>query len=444
MNKIGFILAIFFFSVNFSIVWAYDFSAVYNGKRLYYNILSDTLPYTVEITSENDNDPYYTSYPYGTITIPTSVKVNDTSYSVIRIGDFTFFQCTELYQVIIPNTVKTIGQAAFNDCWSLTKVDIPNSVKSIGLYCFSGCTSLTSFVLNDSITKIESSTFAGCYNLETFTFGKNVKIIDLFAFQMCYALKKIEIPNSVDSICGWAFNACKSLKTIIIGNSVTFIDWFAFGPMFDNLKQIFIKAGTPPQLHKTSFNGIDTTIPVYVPCGSINLYKADTIWNLFTNIQEGYLDYRITIHVNDDSYGDAMATAPDCYTYQSTLIASPESGYIFDKWNDGDTNNPRTIIVSSDTSFTAIFKDAINITEQYINNHFIIYPNPTNNHITLDNGQELMKEVYLYDVMGRKVQHFPVNAPSTTVNVSNLPNGIYVVKINTASGVLVRKVQVMR
>ena len=444
MKKIGFILAIFFFSVKFSIVWAYDFSAVSNGQMLYYNILSDTIPYTVEIASENDNYPYYTTYPFGTITIPTSVTVNDTSYSVIRIGDFTFFQCTELYQVIIPNTVKTIGQAAFNDCWSLTKVDIPNSVKSIGLYCFSGCTSLTSFVLNDSITKIESSTFAGCYNLETFTFGKNVKIIDLFAFQMCYALKKIEIPNSVDSICGWAFNACKSLKTIIIGNSVTFIDWFAFGPMFDNLKQIFIKAGTPPQLHKTSFNGIDTTIPVYVPCGSINLYKADTIWNLFTNIQEGYLDYRITIHVNDDSYGDAMATAPDCYTYQSTLIASPESGYIFDKWNDGDTNNPRTIIVSSDTSFTAIFKDAINITEQYINNHFIIYPNPTNNHITLDNGQELMKEVSLYDVMGRKVKHFPVNTPSTTVNVSDLPNGIYIVKISTASGVLVRKVQVMR
>ncbi|MDY0015755.1 MAG: T9SS type A sorting domain-containing protein, partial [Bacteroidales bacterium] len=73
-----------------------------------------------------------------------------------------------------------------------------------------------------------------------------------------------------------------------------------------------------------------------------------------------------------------------------------------------------------------------------------IYPNPALSELSIDNGQELMKEVFLYDVMGRKVKHIPVNAPSTTVDVSDLPNGIYVVKINTANGVLVRKVQVVR
>ncbi|MDD3280887.1 MAG: T9SS type A sorting domain-containing protein [Bacteroidales bacterium] len=77
-------------------------------------------------------------------------------------------------------------------------------------------------------------------------------------------------------------------------------------------------------------------------------------------------------------------------------------------------------------------------------NKINLYPNPSNFQFTLDNGQELMKEVFLYDVMGRKVKHLPVNAPSTTVDVSDLPNGIYVVKISTASGVLVRKVEVMR
>ena len=77
-------------------------------------------------------------------------------------------------------------------------------------------------------------------------------------------------------------------------------------------------------------------------------------------------------------------------------------------------------------------------------NKINLYPNPSNNQFTLDNGQELIKEVALYDVMGRKVQHLTVNAFSTTVNVSDLPNGIYVVKINTASEVIVRKVQIMR
>ena len=73
-----------------------------------------------------------------------------------------------------------------------------------------------------------------------------------------------------------------------------------------------------------------------------------------------------------------------------------------------------------------------------------LYPNPALSELLLDNGQELIKEVALYDVMGKKVRHLFVNAFSTIVDVSDLPNGIYVVKINTASEVLVRKVQIMR
>jgi hypothetical protein len=74
-------------------------------------------------------------------------------------------------------------------------------------------------------------------------------------------------------------------------------------------------------------------------------------------------------------------------------------------------------------------------------NKINLYPNPSNYQFTLDNGQELMKEVFLYDVMGRKVQHLPVNAPSTTVDVSDLPNGMYVVKIITDEGIMIRKMQ---
>jgi len=73
-----------------------------------------------------------------------------------------------------------------------------------------------------------------------------------------------------------------------------------------------------------------------------------------------------------------------------------------------------------------------------------LYPNPALSELLLNNGQELIKEIALYDVMGKKVRYLTVNAFSTIIDVSDLPNGIYVVKINTASDVLVRKVQIMR
>ncbi len=75
---------------------------------------------------------------------------------------------------------------------------------------------------------------------------------------------------------------------------------------------------------------------------------------------------------------------------------------------------------------------------------FILYPNPSHHQFTLDNGKTLIKEIYLYDAMGKKVKYLPVHAHSTTVDVSDLPNGIYVVKTTTANGVLIRKIQILK
>ncbi|MDD3281712.1 MAG: T9SS type A sorting domain-containing protein, partial [Bacteroidales bacterium] len=173
-------------------------------------------------------------------------------------------------------------------------------------------------------------------------------------------------------------------------------------------------------------------------------YQSDTNWNKFKDIQEGDMEYMVSMDVNNNEYGIATASAPDCIKYESTLKAIPNFGYTFEKWSDGNSDNPRTVVVTSDTSFTAMFVYGVSIEESNSDQELRLYPNPSNYKFTLDNGQSLMKEVYLYDVMGRNVQHLPVNAPSTTIDVSDLPNGIYVVKINTASGVLVRKVQVVR
>lgn len=40
-----------------------------------------------------------------------------------------------------------------------------------------------------------------------------------------------------------------------------------------------------------------------------------------------------------------------------TIYADPHRGYGFLRWNDGDTNNPRRIFLSQDTTFTATFTD---------------------------------------------------------------------------------------
>ena len=43
---------------------------------------------------------------------------------------------------------------------------------------------------------------------------------------------------------------------------------------------------------------------------------------------------------------------------QTSRARPPKTGFAFDKWSDGSTQNPRTVKLSSDLTLTASFKTA--------------------------------------------------------------------------------------
>ena len=96
-------------------LWAYDFKS----GELYYNITSNQLPYTVEVTyvSYWDEDAHS-----GNIEIPEVVQLDTTHYTVTRIGDHAFYHCSSLKSVTIPNSVTSIGREAFEECNSLQSI----------------------------------------------------------------------------------------------------------------------------------------------------------------------------------------------------------------------------------------------------------------------------------------------------------------------------------
>ena len=50
-----------------------------------------------------------------------------------------------------------------------------------------------------------------------------------------------------------------------------------------------------------------------------------------------------------------IMTEPDCIDFNAYIQATPNYGYHFTQWSDGNTSNPRTITLTRDTSFTAHF-----------------------------------------------------------------------------------------
>ncbi|NLJ83200.1 MAG: T9SS type A sorting domain-containing protein, partial [Bacteroidales bacterium] len=73
-----------------------------------------------------------------------------------------------------------------------------------------------------------------------------------------------------------------------------------------------------------------------------------------------------------------------------------------------------------------------------------VFPNPANTQLTLDNKDALIKEAHIYDITGKEVSHHSINANQSTLDISTLKSGLYIVKIHTEQGVLNRKVQVVK
>ena len=65
-----------------------------------------------------------------------------------------------------------------------------------------------------------------------------------------------------------------------------------------------------------------------------------------------------TFTITAVSAGNGAAYGGGEYVVGSTAVLStaPDMGYVFDRWNDGDTSPERTVVVSADATYTAYFR----------------------------------------------------------------------------------------
>ena len=225
------------------------------------------------------NDTVIACRPYVvSAIIPNGVK---------SIGERAFAGRSSVISVTIPNSVTSIGERAFALC-SFTSITIPNSVTNIEGHAFNNCHSLTSITIPNSVTSIENGTFFRCLSLASITIPNSVTNIGEMAFFVCSSLTSITIPNSVTSIGFQAFEGCASLTSVTIGNNVTNIGAYAFTDCA-SLDTINCYADVPPIVEVGAFEdwsgatryGAD----LFIPCESLEAYKAHEVWGQFENVQ---------------------------------------------------------------------------------------------------------------------------------------------------------------
>ena len=157
-----------------------------------------------------------------------AIKTVTIKAGVTHIGEYAFYQCSNLTDVQLPAGLTSVGANAFLECESLKAVTVPDGVEKIGKYAFCTCINLAEVRLPDSITEIGKCAFSQCECLKTVNLPDGIPALESNLFSFCKSLTEIEIPDSVTVIGNGAFSHCSGLTRLRIPAGVTTIGDNAF------------------------------------------------------------------------------------------------------------------------------------------------------------------------------------------------------------------------
>ena len=390
--------------------------------------------------------------------------------SVESIGNETFANCTSLESVEIPESVKEIGGSAFNGCSSLTAIEIPVSVTVIGQSAFANCSKLDAVEIPESVNELGDGAFTNCTSLVSVSIPVSVTVIGAETFSGCSSLNNIEIPSATTEIGNNAFDGCSSLTTISIPVSVTTIGNGAFAycnslvtvqiGTFINVKNegVSTLADGSVSIGSRAFIGCDSLTAVYIPlsvasigdsafagCKNLTIYcEAESmpegwseswnpegckvVWNY--NGKQQVVEFNLIAIANNSRFGSVTGSATYTKGATATITATAAEGYKFVGWSDGNTDNPRTVVVTGDLAFTAVFESVTAIDDEAAAAvNIFAYSNT----IVVENADS---NISVYDANGRLIATEQPAGQRTEILIAN--KGVYLVKVgSTAKRVMV-------
>ena len=265
-----------------------------------------------------------------------------------------------------------------------------------------------------------SPPFEGCSG--ALVVGENMHDVPAYLFKHA-AFDEITLHNEVNSIGDEAFAGCDSLKTIR--------SWRNF----------------PPALGDDVFANIDTAkVVVYVPCGQELDYRLADGWKDFSHYKMFIATWHLFVDSNDPAHCETeVVQLPLCLSGEAIVRARPANGYQFLGWYEDDVR------VSQDTLYT-FYHNAPRMLEARVRIgtgleditgiEVNVYPNPTNGLVRIEG--ENIKHISISNMLGQCVYEGNTSGNEFTYDFSKHGVGLYLVRIETASGVAVKKVSVTR
>lgn len=225
------------------------FSVIVTESKKYYVSLIEVTPGPVipvppddELWYVTSNDsvltPYSSSFGARSITSNTysgGMGVMKFDGNLTEIGNWAFYECSDLTEVYFPNTLTTIGEHTFDGC-HLDNLYL-NKIESVGYESFD-FNNQTTLSIPETLTSIDNNPFRSEHGNLVITVDSNNTVYTDGGGKNCiynpstYTLvtggPNTVIPNDCTTLGGWSFSECYDLTTIEIPASVTYLDRYAF------------------------------------------------------------------------------------------------------------------------------------------------------------------------------------------------------------------------
>jgi len=165
--------------------------------------------------------------------------------------------------------------------------------------------------------------------------------------------------------------------------------------------------------------------PVTTDCGDDGVFDENDLGEDFVEVDDNFTS-------SDDLVVEVDFTTVDCDNdgeYEVIYTVTDESGN------------------TDDVTLTVIVEEEMTIgVEDYLVELVDIYPNPTQGIINVDVADLKVTEINIYNVVGELVYKSFVNnfATSTNIDLSDQPEGIYMVNVNTEEGMVTKKLTISK
>ena len=340
-----------------------------------------------------------TSIPGDAFTWCTRLTSITIPNGVTSIGESAFYWCTGLTSITIPNSITSIGKDAFYACpelkeiryngslddwysksWKplsisssyslyindalITDITIPNNITNIAENLFEGCTSLNSVTIPNGITSIAGNAFYGCSGL---------RYVELQAeTPIGLHCETYEYSGETYTYCIYPFpDGCDIY--VPCGSIDAYINADSWSEHSSNIKY----APTTYNISTIAENGI-INVPYCSVCDeSVEVTAVPNEGYYFSQWSDGSTDNPRTFELLSDITIEAVFAHNPVITYKYnanfgyvtgdtvtptglavdniTFEAHAYKAFYFVRWADGNTENPRTIELSQDTTMEAIF-----------------------------------------------------------------------------------------